>query len=254
MTTTTSPGLTFYDVGGAHRYRLDGKRVPNVTTIINGGLPKPALVTWAARTVAERAADQPSLSDAIRQTSRAALVAFLSGAPDEARKSAGDRGTLVHDYASRIAAGEVVTPPDDVVEYVESYVRWLDANDVRIVLSERPVASRAHFYAGRFDLIGELNGERWLLDIKTGGVYGDASLQLAAYAGADFYVDENGVELPVPIVDKIGVVHVQPDGTDLYSMGDIDAGWSDFVAARRIYDGASRRRNLDGYNASPVIP
>ena len=51
----------------AHRYWLDGKHIPGVTTLIKGGIPAPALTYWAARTVAEWVADHdaplPSCKD-----------------------------------------------------------------------------------------------------------------------------------------------------------------------------------------------
>jgi len=56
-TTSKAPakGLTFTHNG--HRYRLDGMPVTGVTTILGGGIPKPALVRWAPRVVAEWVTD-----------------------------------------------------------------------------------------------------------------------------------------------------------------------------------------------------
>jgi len=66
---------------------------------------------------------------------------------------------------------------------------------------------------------------RWLLDWKTSkGVYGETALQTAAYAGAEFY-DDDGVETPLPEVDRIGVVHITEAGTQMRPFRDRDAAW-----------------------------
>ena len=54
----------------AHRYWLDGKPIPGVTTLIGKGLPKPALPNWAARTVAEYVVDNPEQVDQLRSLGR----------------------------------------------------------------------------------------------------------------------------------------------------------------------------------------
>jgi hypothetical protein len=237
--------LTFSDRNGWHLYRLDGQRVPSVTTIINGGLPKPALVGWAARTVAEAVAGHPSTVDAVRDLGRDALVAALVALPDQAKRAAGARGTDIHRFADLVVHGEPVEPPADIVEAVAGYAAWLDLSGFRADLTERTIANRACRYAGRFDLLGVMAGERWLVDVKTSrAVYGDTGLQVAAYARAEFYVDEDDVEVPMPPVDRIGVLHVQPDVTELFDLGDIDKSFEEFRAAQTIYAGATRRKNL----------
>ena len=52
------------DSGRGHRY-VDayGIKVPGVTTLLSGGLPKPALTNWAARTAAEFAVDNWETGD-----------------------------------------------------------------------------------------------------------------------------------------------------------------------------------------------
>src|SRR5690606_13872332 len=54
----------------AHRYWIDGKPAPGVTTILGKGIPKPAIPYWAARTVAEYVADEPEKVEALRAAGR----------------------------------------------------------------------------------------------------------------------------------------------------------------------------------------
>jgi hypothetical protein len=127
---------------------------------------------------------------------------------------------------------------------VDGYARFLDEFEPVPVFTERPVASREHWYAGRPDLVGTMRGALWLLDNKTSrGVYGDVSLQCAAYARAEFYVDADDVEQPMPTIERIGVLHVTAEGTDLYDLGPIGPAFLEFRAAQTIYRGATRRRN-----------
>ena len=213
----------------AHRYWLDGKPVPGVTTLLGKGLPKPALPYWSAKAVAEFVVDNPEQVDQIRSLGRGPAVAALKAIPWQARDEAAVRGADVHSLAEELLHGREVDVPEHLVAYVDGYVRWLDEFDVTPVLTERQVASRAHWYAGTFDAIVDLGGERWLLDWKTSkGVYGSTALQVAAYAGAEFYVDDDGAEQPVPQVDRLGVVHITEAGTALRPVKDKDAAWKDW--------------------------
>lgn len=250
--------LTFSDRGKWHQYRLDDERVTSVTTYINGGLPKPQLVPWAARTVAEACADLPSTVDELRALGRGPFVAALTAVVDQRRDAAADRGTEIHRYGELVVHGEPVDVPADIADAVAGYARWLDRSGFEVLLTERIVGNRVARYAGRFDLYGHMGGLRWLLDLKSGkGVYGDTALQCAAYARAEFYVDDDGAEHKMPTVDRIGVLHVQPESTELYDLGDIATSFVEFRAAQTIYAGATRRKNLvlaPVQDRTPIVP
>ena len=210
----------------AHRYWLDGKPIPGVTSLISKGLPKPALPNWAARTVAEYVVDNPETVDNLRSLGRGPAVAALKAIPWQARDEAAVRGTDVHKLAEEIIHGREVAVPEHLLAHVEGYVRWLDEFHVEPILTERPVASRQYWYAGTFDAIVTIGDTRWLLDWKTSkGVYGETALQTAAYAGADFYAADDGSEQPIPEVERLGVVHITEAGTQLRPFRDRDAAW-----------------------------
>jgi hypothetical protein len=250
---TTAPaaaGLTFTHEG--HRYRLDGVPVPSVTTIIRGGIPSPALIDWAGRVVAEAAADHPSLVEAVHTLGRDQVVAMLAATPNAIRNRGGVRGTQVHDLAEAVVHGEAVEVDAQLDGYVSGYARWLDRSKFVPEWSEWPVASRHYGYAGRFDVMGMIGETRWLVDIKTSrSVYGDTALQVAAYARAEFMVDHD-VEWPIPAVDRIGVLHVREDGTDLYDLGSIDDAFVEFLHAFGIYRTSGRRAGLITKGTRPV--
>lgn len=239
-------GLVFYPK--SHRYRLDGAWVPGVTTLIGKGLPKPALPYWAARTVAEWVADNPDLTEDLkRMGGRGPAVAFLKELPWQKRDDAAVRGTDVHALAERIVHGEEVEVPDHLTGYVQGYVDWLDSTGLEPLLTERPVASRQWRYAGTFDLIGKLDGRLWLLDVKTSsGVYGSTALQLTAYGNAEFYVDADGTEQPLPTVERYGVLHVTEYGTTLHYLPESanEPAWRDFLHVAHV---GRRAKDIDTY-------
>lgn len=255
--------LTFNEA--THRYRLDGRPVPNVTTILNAGLPKgDALTRWAARVTAEHAVSlavpddpesPPFVVSLVEREGPEGAVEALVSQHKRTKNAAAARGTLVHDLAERIAHGEEVDVPDDVAPLVGGYVVWLDLFDPHVVMTETLVFSREHWYAGKFDLIADIGGVRWLLDLKTSrGVYDDTALQLAAYAGAERMIDRaTGEELRMPDVERIGVVHVTADGTDLYDLGDINHAHREFLACLSTYRGV-RRRSRDKLPGDPITP
>lgn len=206
-----------------HRYWLDGKPVPGVTTLIGKGLPKPALPYWSAKSVAEYVMDNPEGVDALRSMGRDPAVAALKQIPWQKRDEAAVRGTDVHRFAEELVHGREVEVPEHLEGYVTGYARFLDEFAVRGILTERAVASRKWWYAGTFDLIAEIDGVVWGLDNKTSkAIYGETALQVAAYMTAEFYIGDGGPddEQPIPKVERIGALHVTDDGTQLYPLGE----------------------------------
>ena len=218
-----------------HTYRLDGKPVKGVTTLLNGGLPKPQLVNWAARTVAEYVTDNFDIVREVRAQGREECLDLLKGAHYRDRDRAAARGTEVHALAEQIIFGHTVEVPDYIAGHVHGYTKWLDQWEVAPIVTEKPCANREWWYAGTFDAIvkfgaGQLAGARVLLDWKTSkGVYGETALQLAAYQHAEFYADEDGKEYPLPEVDMLGVVHITESGTELYVVEDMKKAWDQFL-------------------------
>ena len=179
----------------AHRYWCDGKPIPGVTTLIKGGLPSPALVYWSAKSVAEYVADNADHVEQLRTMGRAPMVAALKSVPWEARDQAAIRGTDVHTLAEDLVAGREVAVPEHLADYVDGYVAWLDLWQPEPIWTERPVANRRWWYAGKPDIVCRIGSDVWLLDWKTArGIYGDNAIQTAAYANAEFSMTPEGDE------------------------------------------------------------
>jgi hypothetical protein len=226
-----TPPIRRVNSGRGHTYRdANGNRVPGVTTLISEGVPKPALIDWAANTTADYTVDH---WDELGAKAPSVRLKELKGARYADRDAAANKGTLVHNLAEQLIHGERVEIPDGLEGYVESYVRFLDEWDVRPIIVEAVVVSHQYGWAGTLDAMADLKrlGPA-LFDIKTSrsGVFGETGLQLAGYRYSDCYMDGDE-ELELPEVDWTGVVHVRSDG---YSLVPVEAGMEQLRALRYV--------------------
>lgn len=236
-----------------HYYKLDGRRVTGVTTLINGGLPKPKLIDWAAREVAEYVADNPDDVDTLRARGRDELVGFLKERHKAARDKAASRGTSIHTLAEQLVAGHEVDVPEELAGHVEACARFLDDWRIAPVIVERPVASRKWWYSGTPDLVGDLpDGRRVIVDYKSGrsGIWGETALQLAAYARAEFYLDTAGREQAIPQIGSGLAVWLRADGYDAYEIADLDSAFRVFTHVAHV---ARAARGLRDTFISPAL-
>ena len=111
------------------------------------------------------------------------------------------------------------------------FVDFWTTHKPKLLMSEEFMVSDTHRYCGTLDLLIELNGEKWLLDIKTSNnVYESYHLQMAAYAKA--YEETSGEK-----VDRTGVIWLKsakrgPDKANKRIQG---KGW-EIVEAKKSID------------------
>jgi hypothetical protein len=223
-------GVKRINRGRGHSYEIDGRKADGVTSLIGDGLPKPALVGWAANTTAAYAVDH---WDDLAAETPSKRLGILKRARYLDLDAASKRGTEVHQIAEQLSHDVEVEVPDELAGYVESAVKFLDEWQPQVLLTEAVVASRKWGYAGTFDLLMRLpDGRVVLADYKTSrsGIWGETSLQLGAYANADVYLDADGVEQPMAelgITDGMAV-WIRADGYDVYAV-DLDEGFKIFT-------------------------
>ncbi len=201
-----------------HSYTIDGEPADGVTTLIGKGIPKPALLKWAPRMVAEYVADNLDQVGEWQNMGRWPLVNHLKETPWLVRDAAAKRGTEVHALAEKLTHGLQVGVPEELKGHVDACVGFLDAWQVRPVVTEVVVASRQWRYCGTLDGVADVaGGRRVLYDWKTArsGIYGETALQLAAYTHAEVYLDAGGHEQPVSELGIQGALGVwlKADGT-----------------------------------------
>ncbi|WP_440102463.1 hypothetical protein [Glutamicibacter mishrai] len=271
--------LTFNEA--SHRYKLDNKPVTGVTTILGGGIPKPALIWWAPGVVAKWVTD-PANADKLAELlagDTEQSVKFLQTLPNKERDSAAERGTEVHDLAEKLATTGEVEAPEGLVGFIEGYLDFLDRWQITPVLVEVVLGNREHWYSGKVDLLATspllmsaadiAAGKVIQIDLKTSkGVYFETALQTAAYSRAEFYMDGDK-EVPMPEVVKTFVAHVtpldreginaryegSPLGTSLYplatSPAEIDEHFQMFLHAKAVHEDAKVRGKV---KLEPIHP
>jgi hypothetical protein len=248
------------DTAKGHHYKdAQGHRIPGVTTILGDGVPKPALINWAANATAEWAVDH---FDELTEMTPAQRLKTLQGARYGVSDKAKKRGTEVHKYGERLVNGEKVTGvPDELRGHVEAYVRFLDRFEVEPILVEVSVVNYRVGYAGTLDLICELTDESGqrrtlLLDLKTNerGIFLETALQLSAYRFAEFYLDADGSEQQMPEVDGCGAIHITSDDAQLIPTFSGSEQFKSFRIAAAMRDIVNNGRDLVGAAIEPRNP
>ncbi len=190
--------------------------VVSVTRAISGGLPKPFLIGWAAKTAAECAVrDHDVVTSFLEKGDERSAVDHIKGARFRDMEAKADRGTVVHAALESYLAGQKVDKDTIEAQLTEASVPkglWRSAaaminglmeflydEEPEVLWSESTVYSRTHGYAGTADLVAKMRvGSSTvpvILDVKTSKrVYDETALQLAAYARADFVGLDDGTE------------------------------------------------------------
>lgn len=242
--------ITRRDHGKGHSYLIDGQKVPGVTTILNAAMPKPALIEWAGKTTAAYAIDY---WDELADLTPSKRLDRLNRARFEEKDKAARRGTEVHRLAEALVKGEEVEVPEELAGHVDAYVDFLNTWEPVAAAVEVVVANRTVGYCGTVDLVADLRGTRWLLDIKTArsGIFPETALQCCAYARAETYVCAEGEEHPMSDlgIERVGAVHVRADGWDLRPLEAGDDVWAYFRHLAWLH----RRADLIGDWVGPAL-
>jgi hypothetical protein len=245
-----TPPIRRHDTAKGHSYKdANGQRVPGVTTILGDGIPKPALINWAANATAEAAIDR---WDELTELGPAKRLKELQNARYAEKDAAARRGTEVHRAAEELLAGKSVKVPEEIAGHVEQYARFLDEFKVEPIHVEFSCVSYRWGYAGTADLCARLvlpdKGPKTLLmDLKTtrSGVFGETALQLAAYRYPDVWVVDDE-EIPPVEVDYCAAIHVRADGYDLVPVEAGPEQHKAFLYAQRVAQFVAASRELVG--------
>ena len=123
-------------------------------------------------------------------------------------RKAGKEGTQVHEACERLVKGQEVSWMDDygnarysqiVWEMILKFADFWRTHKPELISTEDFVWSDEHKYAGTADLVVKLDGQVWLLDLKTSNsLHKSYDLQLASYAKAlkeckDIEIERTGI-------------------------------------------------------------
>lgn len=218
-------------------YRIPGTdtKLRRVTTILNGGYPKPELVFWSANLTAEDAFKTlPTLVRAsLRPETREEAYDWLRKGHIRKKEERGDIGTAVHDLVEAKVLGtpipEALLADPDMGVYVDHFLRFVEDWQIVFEASEMTVGNFTDGWAGKLDYLFRSEPIARLLqvprqtlfigDTKTGGeldekgVYPEAGLQMAGYRRAEVCWLRDGSQVPMPKVHDTGIVlHLRPEG------------------------------------------
>lgn len=167
-----------------HIHTLDGKPLTGVTTVLSV-IAKPALIQWSANC----AVDFLSTAIACGLTLTPELIKDAKSAHRKRKEVAGEKGTDIHEQAETIVKTQIQANNGIVADdlssdnpQIQHFITWARDNKVKFLKSEEHIYSKDWWIGGICDLVMEIEGQRWIADIKTSsGIYPEHFWQMAAY-------------------------------------------------------------------------
>ena len=134
------------------------------------------------------------------------------------RSNAASVGTGLHHLADMVTRASESDSKgfgvsDDVRPYLDAYNGFLERYTRSAFVSSEKAVWSLNGYGGTYDLLMMIDGELWLIDIKTGkGLYPEFALQLAGYRWADYIIlPGNPQTYEMPNIERTGILHIRPD-------------------------------------------
>lgn len=149
------------------------------------------------------------------------------------QQESSELGNRVHKYIEAVIKRprEPFGIMPDIASYVDGFHGWVDKVSPKFLHSELYVESELHEYCGTADIICEIDGEPWVVDIKTTGRIRDShGLQLAAYEQA--YYEQTGIR------SRRAVLQLTPEIKRGYRFKEFtdDDDFGVFMAHKTIFD------------------
>lgn len=194
-----------------HRYTIGDRECVGVTTVLQT-LSKPALIPWAVKMTTDYIADAWKSGKAYDEIEIQNTIKEAKMAHRKKKEDAGNLGTLIHKWLENYINGEKPEMPvnEKMQKAVMSFLKWEKENKVRFIRSEQPVYSRKYNFAGTCDFTCEIDGKKYVGDIKTSNaIYNEYMLQVAAYR---YCMQE---EFPNEQFDGMVIVRVPKDDSDI---------------------------------------
>lgn len=145
-------------------------------------------------------------------------------------ETAAEKGTLIHEACELyINKREEMLLPTEFQPHFEGFKAWVEKYGPTHCNTEVPLRSEKHKYAGRADLLCTIDGEEWIVDIKTSKVLRPTmGLQLAAYRQA--YYEEVGTR------PRTGILQLTDTIKRGYRFREYKEPIGPFLALKKYYD------------------
>jgi len=246
-----------------HDYFYDGKLMTGVTSVLGiiGGDKAQNLIQWAADLAAIAGLEAEQIIgikaeyDAIQKIEdwkekkkakeeldkKYPLYHEARTTHNKKKEEAGAKGTNVHAEIEKYIK-LMISDQDGIAHEIngyenkqfENFVSWAFKNRVKFLESEKKIYSTEWFCAGTADFTCEIDGKRFVGDIKTGGVYDRIPFfQTAAYR-------KMLIEMGEKDYDGSCVINIKKDGKfdetrDVMWSYDYQTDLEGFLAALKIY-------------------
>lgn len=187
-----------------HYYKLNGRYIPSVTTIM-----------------------RPLTADLYKDIDEAIM------------KVAADRGTAIHELIENYIKFGWAEPSNEYELYFKAFTDWFTAKNPQTIASELKVYSPMFRYAGTCDYLAIINGHLTLTDFKTTATLHEhlVKTQLEAYARA--YI-EHGV--PVEYGCCLQLKKDGTYNQIVTKIGNSEA-WSVFSSLLNVYNYIQKNKN-----------
>jgi hypothetical protein len=199
-------------------YKLaNGDRVPGTTTII-GILDKPALKFWANKIGLQgiKMGDYVDALADVGTTAHAMILADLSGKGAETALEGKD--------------SDIRTLAENC--YL-SFLEWNKQHKIEPLALEQILVSEQYRYGGTVDFIGHVDDGIEIIDFKTGGIWPEHFIQLAAYA--QLALEKGIVSEPIKRFRILSIPRTETESFDEKLKTSVQVEWQIFEHCLKIY-------------------
>lgn len=126
-------------------------------------------------------------------------------AANRKKQKAADEGKIIHEIVESFITNRPIIVPEEYLGIKQAFEDFLKNHSLfsKVEWLEKKVKHSGYRYAGTFDIIGEIDGQFALIDIKTSAmIYDDYRLQTSAYFYAlneePWILDNNGRKTILP--------------------------------------------------------
>ena len=221
--------------GRKYRHPITRREWYSVTTIIDGGVPKPNLAEGAAKKTARYVLDHwDSLEDLPTEVAYDEIMANWNREWVEAAT----KGDEVHESAEAYALGK---PDGKSPRHMRQLEDFFKVSGSTPLYTEVTIVNESVGYAGTADLIATDDlGRHILIDYKSGkNIYPEACLQVEALARGEYILRDDGREEPLPDISYTGILHLRPLSWWFHLNTDYatsERNWKAFSAAKEVSD------------------
>ena len=181
--------MGFYFDEKNHLYFFDQKPLSGVTSVLNV-IAKPALIAWASNENTKTLKEKATVDEKGNLIISPELLEEARTAHAKRKDKAAEQGTNIHTLLENVIkkaisenGGMINGHEVDEEPQVSKFVDWAMDNKVKFLASEKRLYSPTYWLAGTCDFTCEIEGRRYVGDIKTtSGIYDlTPFMQVGAY-------------------------------------------------------------------------